>query len=728
MTDTGTNHTMTGITLRSSGTQLDLDERGCIAQLTNLVSGSTMRSDHDAAQNWKLVVLTDHYPVVNIWGSEQAPSRVEHDAATARVVYHYESVTSGGAQYPVRGGDELQIGVQFAVWLDGDAAKFSITLDNRHDFRIREVWCPMLSSFAGWSDRGIENCIDMTSSNWQHPDVMHHPLPAQEYIFNVDVFRETSHFKYPRQLKSQWIDFGVTAEGLMATSEDTSLTTTSFRVEKAPPRWGDFSGQHHLPEGVPHYINLSIQKLTAIDPGESWTSADAVLWPHTGDWHASADRYADWANSVFAWADSPAWIKETFTGFQHLLGKTHLDEIYFPFDRFADTWEKTYAKDGINILMTYGHEEHGAESADFHIQPASDLGGAEGFRAMADRVHTAGGKVAIMTHRHASLATDDPAAPRFEGWYVVDREGHPRQELWPKTTLESFSESMLRTFEATGPIWQRVCVFCDEWWETYVDELKQLIDLGLDGVQMDLMVDEGPICYGVGHGHKPGAPEEQLRKLGERLAALRAEIKSLHPDFAFMGEEYSDWLYQYLDISFSRYHTTMGARTFTYTFPAFCETVSVGYWAYDQVAKGMITGKGFGIEVFLIKDSILAQPEFHDYVALSNQLRLRLRDQLLDSTFRDRIGVDVDGDVEWGVHESDAGTALVVANFTDDPQPFRLHGHVPNRLSAHRPGEGDVEVFGPASHVLAAHRYIVLTGLASNGRAAPGADRPRRQD
>ncbi|GAB2594531.1 DUF6259 domain-containing protein [Pseudactinotalea suaedae] len=686
---------------------VDLDERGAVLQLTDARTGSPVRGSAVPADSWKLVTLTDGYPVRHIRGRDQVPDAVERDAD--QVTFRYDAVEHDG--------ERLDIRVAYTVQLVQDEVRFSMEIGNGGRFRIREVWCPVLTGLDGAWGRALDAPaadLSMTTSNWQQPDVLHQPLARQEFTFNVDVLAEVAHYRYPRQLKMQWLDLSGPDRGLLLYVRDAGLTTTSFRIEKYPPEFGDFTGAHHYPEGTERHLTAAVQRLTSIDPGETWQGAPVVLHPHDGDWHAAASRYRAWARSAYTWCDRPDWL-QGFTGFQHLLGKTHLNETYFTFDRFAETFAQTQPRDGINVLMTYGHEHRGCESADFDIQPAQSLGGSEGFAELARRVHAQGGRVMIMTHRHAALATDDPATALFADWFVVTREGMPRQEIWPKTSLESYGRSMLRTYEATGPIWQRVCAFSDSWWETFLDQLLQLIDLGLDGVQMDLMVDEGPICYATGHGHKAGAPEEQLRKLGERLAWLRQRVQEVNPDFTLMGEEFSDWLYQYLDVSFSRYPeayddrgTPTGARIFRYALPELLETCSVGAFAYDQLSKAVMTGRGFGVEVLLIKRPILDDPAFHRAIAEANALRIGLADLLMSGGFQDTDGLSIEGRVEHGVHRSAAGVAVVVANVTDQPQSFTIE---PGRLPAaqlHRPGEPPTSwSSGPVD--LEPHSFCVLT-------------------
>lgn len=650
-------YNQSGWILENEALQLRLDGAGRVIGLRNLTTSSELLTACQQPQNWKLVLITDRYPVIHVWGSAQTPTKSRIDGTSA--VFEYESVVADGTTIPIR--------VVFTANLVDAEAQFQIFVRNRSSHRIREVWTPVLYGHEGFTVDGITHTVDLVSPRNEAADVLHTTLPSQVYLFNSDVIRETALFTYPRTMKMPWIDLAAGDEGICLMSKDAGLMTTVFRLEKEPPEGGLEAPERHLfPADWPRYLNLITAWLTSVDEGDSWTSPVSVVLPHEGDWHRAADHYATWAEERFSWPERPSWVVRDM-GWQHLLGKTDLDERFHTFEQYAEVMRKAIPQTGVTTLMTYGHETGGCESADFDIQPADDLGGSQGFAAMAAEVHALGGHVMAMTHRHQSIATDRPEYEHYRPWLVVDREGRPRTEIWPKTTLESFMPAMLRTYEATGPIWSRVCVFCDEWWDTYLTELQSLIHLGLDGIQMDLLVDEPVICYATSHGHRAGRPEEQLEKLGERLQWLRDAVHREDPEFVLAGEEVADWLFQYIDIAMSRYRSDAASRVFAYTLPELPEMVSIGAFGYDQVNKAFMLGKGFQIDVFTIKRPVTDTPEFAEYIGAVNRLRRTMLDHLgPDALFRDHEEIAVSGDVEFATHRSPTAQAVVLRNTHDD--------------------------------------------------------------
>jgi Domain of unknown function (DUF6259) len=320
---------------------------------------------------------------------------------------------------------------------------------------------------------------------------------------------------------------------------------------------------------------------------------------------------------------------------------------------------------GVDTLMIYGHTNIGCEGSDVDISPAENLGGKVGFKRMCDELHAHGVKVMVFTHRQSAINVDLPEYKHYEQWTIKDRFGNPRPEVWWKTTVESIMGHM-QHYEATGPMWNRICPYCDEWWDTFLAELKKLIDLGLDGVQLDTIGAEGAICYATNHGHKPGT--RAMDKLAERLAWLRREVRAVKPEFLMCGEEFGDWLAQYLDLPYSRYRQDNGFQVYRYTFPEMKENAAVSAYGYDQVNKSLMLGMGMDIEVWGLKKSVLVCPELVEYIDQVVKIRRAFPDYLMNGTFIDTLKATVKGDVRYSVHEGPNGLAAVVWNSSDQPQ------------------------------------------------------------
>jgi len=275
----------------------------------------------------------------------------------------------------------------------------------------------------------------------------------------------------------------------------------------------------------------------------------------------------------------------------------------------------------------------------------------------------------LFTHRQSAINVDLPEYKHFEKWTIKDRFGKPRPEVWWKTTVESLMSHM-QHYEATGPMWARICPHCDEWWLGFRDELKKLIELGLDGVQLDTIGAEGAICYASNHGHKLGT--RQMAKLSERLAWLRREVRAIKPEFLMCGEEFGDWLFQHLDLPYSRYRGDEGNEVFRYTFPEMKENCAVSTYGYHQVNKSLMLGMGMEIEIWGLKKTILECPELMDYMKQVVNIRRAFPDYLMNGRFNDTLGASVKGNVRYSVFEGPNGLATVVWNSSDQAENCRV--------------------------------------------------------
>jgi hypothetical protein len=683
--------------LDDGNVELELDARGRVVRFRSRETGTDFLTCPGLEDNWKIMVLADGYAIDYILGKDQRPDEVSVEEN--RVSYAYRSLRKGDVEYP--------IDVVFSAWLDQGEARFDLQLTNGHNRRVREVWCPILAGFEGWTTDGEPHRVDFAKARTIAHDILHKGLPDCEYLFCVD--GETARYTYPGN-QMNFIDLYGDASGLYVSSDDRSYRMSTIQLEKYPPEAGaggerTYGERHLFPEDTARWITISIGTVTEVDPGQTWQSAPAILWPHQGDWHAAATHYREQVDRWMTWPERPPWLDD-YVGWQHLVGKTYLEEHYHTFEQFTDVMIEGQAKTGIDVLMLYGHTEYGCESANFDISPGTSLGGPEGFRRMCDELHRRGMRVLVFGHRQSAIAIDDPEYPRFRPWVIVDREKEPRREVWYKTTIESLSSALLSHYEGTGPIWNRVCPYCDEWWESYRDELLKLIDLGLDGYQMDTLGAEGTLCFADDHGHAPGA--SPMPKLAERLAWIRREILTVKPDFLMAGEELRDWQFQWVDLPYSRYRNHDGYQVFRYAFPETEENVAVGAYSYDQANKAFMLGIGINAEVWGLKKSVLVCPELADYIGGIVKIRRSNRETLMTGRYTDTIGADVTGDVHYGVHRGPELSAVVVWNDCDASTRCTVAIDGASQAVISRPLHEDESVSLPAEIIVEAHRALAV--------------------
>ncbi len=208
-----------------------------------------------------------------------------------------------------------------------------------------------------------------------------------------------------------FIDLYGDGDGLYLSSDDRSYQMSVLQLEKVPTEAGtggdcNYDERHTFPTATPRWLTISTGKLTTIDPGQSWSSPTAVLWPHAGDWHAAADHYRAQVDRWMVWPEPTPWLRD-YAGWQNLLGKTYLEEHYHTFAQATDVMIESQQRTGIDVLMFYGHTEYGAESANVDISPGVSLGGRDGFRRMCSILHERGMRVMVFGHRQSPQTNPD---------------------------------------------------------------------------------------------------------------------------------------------------------------------------------------------------------------------------------------------------------------------------------------------------------------------------------
>lgn len=568
--------------IENDSLRLRFDARGRLAGFYAHHLGREWCSQRCEPGNWKIAVLSSGYPVDYVLGRDQQPGRVEQGPGWIRFEYSRLQLH----------GQPLAVGVTFTASLVEDEARFSLRIRNDCPRRIREAWLPVLAGFEGYEEDGARGVVHLARAGRLAQDVLRRGLPGAEYMFCVE--GELAEFRCRPGFESMpWLDLYGGGQGLSLAVLDSDPNLNVLRIEKYPPELGtEFRGgdeRVYFPAGVPRWLSLMAGQLTAIDEGETWQSPEVALWPHRGGWHAAASRYRAWVNQWLRPAALPAgW---NHTGWLHLVGKTYLGQVCHDFNAMGSAALAAQQQAGLSGLLVSGHSEWGLWSADASLAPAPSLGGAQGFSQLCALLHQHGMQVVVSTFRHSAAAVDRP--PEFDpyrGWAILDRLGQPRTEVWAMGSLEAAAG-----YEATAPLWTRICPSCLPWWQSFLQELRALADLGCDGACLQTFGQEGGVCYSPDHGHKPGVWMAPV--LRERLAWLSAELRRSHPAFVLTASDFADWGGQYFCLSHERQVDEDGWRVFAFTFPEIKRQVVVDTQPQRQAAQAFWMGRGWVLEI-----------------------------------------------------------------------------------------------------------------------------------
>jgi hypothetical protein len=662
-------------TLQNEHVALRIDACGRPVSLVNKATGTELIMHPDAAEAWRIIVPTGRHTVAFLYGSRQAPPRIERQDREAgpALVLNYEGLDLAEKRLPVR--------IRFVFCLPEDSARITahVELENESESPIDEVEFPIVGGLGGFPARGGRRVLNLAAGQ-EHgilrEDVLHRGLPeagrgSNHFARENETAMWDAHGTIaPRQWwvgTGMWLDFWSEREGLYAGLHADEPPDFAWKIEKYPKETPN-EPAHAYPPETPRWLRAHALHMPQVAPGGTWQSPPVILMPHAGDWHAGADVYGEWRRRGLTLCRPPAWMDE-FVGWTEILGKTYLGEVYHDYAQCADAVIRDAKVTGLDFVFYYGHTAIGAEGADYDYGPAPDLGGEEGFRRMIERLHRRSIRIMLLDHLHRWINRD---LPQYEGLglerYAVRKEDGSLQTArwWKETGL-----SCLRLAGPT-PLWVDMCPACGPWREHYLEHVTRMIELGVDGLELDTF-DPSP-CWSADHGHRPG--EHMLRTKLDWMADVRRHAKRLNPDFALFAETMLPEARTVLDGFYTNRCLDEDNRVYRYLFPEIREQAAlVGNYAYDQVNKALQLGIGVETEVWgLRKTALAACPELARYIGEVNRLKRRYPDVLLRGTFRDVLGAEVKGDVFHSVIVGPGGRrAVVLRNPHDRAQRATVH-------------------------------------------------------
>jgi len=661
-------------TIANDAVGLSVDRNGAIVSLVNKRTGTELIAHPQLAMAWRLVVPSGRHTVDFVYArAQQAPSiKVVRKAGRQSLVISHRWLRVGGRT--------LRIAARFTLTLADGSNEILARCDinNRSDRPVDEVEFPVIGPISGPDAR--DATLDLVMSN-DHgrfvPDVLHRGLPQTGRESNHFVREHETAFltgstgRWVAGEDGRWVDVSGRTEGLYVACHEKIHEKINgnffFKLEKFPKEVPN-APAHHYPEGTPRWLRVFGLHVPCIAPGGRWRSLDVCLMPHKGDWHAGADRYSAWRHESLAPpAATPEWMND-FVGWTEILGKTYLGEVFHDYAQCADMVVRDSKVTGLNFVFYYGHSRIGAEGADFDHSPAPDLGGPDGFRKMVRKLHRNGIRIMLLDHFHRYVNRDVPEYRklRLERYAVRGPDGLPvpGRRWWKETARSCIFQ------QGPTPEWIDMCPACKPWRRLYIRHVKQMVALGIDGLELDCF--DAGVCWADDHGHRPGAnmADEKL----EFIAQVRQEVKKLNGDFVLIGETTCPEARGVLDGYYSHRYPDENGRISRYVFPELTpQTVLVGNYAYDQVNKALMLGIGVNTEIWGLRKTALAGcPELAAYIGQVTQFRRKYADILIRGRFRDTVGARVVGEVMYSVIEGPArGKALVLRNHTDRPQRAR---------------------------------------------------------
>jgi hypothetical protein len=637
---------------------LALDAAGRIVSLKNKATATELIRYPEVSGAWRMLIPSGRHTMDFVEGAGQPSAevqRIEDDAGQALVLSYERIRTPKGEELPIRARFSLRLG------REAPEIEARLELDNRSPRSIEEVEFPIIGGLGGFPSQGGEPVINLVAAcDWGsfYGDVLNAPLPVTGRE-SGDFVREHETAMFEQHRGNLWLDLWGDEQGLLLMCRDPRCGDFAVKIERFP-KASPHGLAHAYPPGTPRWLRLFGLHVPRLAPGRQWASEKVVVMPHRGDWHAGADRYAAGRHRDLKVAEPPEWTRR-FAGWTEILGKTYLGEVYHDFRKCADDAVADQAVTGLDLIFYYGHTALGAEGADLNQAPAADLGGEGGFRNMVEKLHRHNCRIMLLDHVHRWVNRDIPEyrALNLERHAVRDEHGQLVTARWWKETFLS-----CRRLSGPTPTWVEMCPWSEEWLDLYLQHVARMIELGVDGLELDTF--NASSCYNPGHAHPPGEIQEYKLKF---VGAARAHAKRRNPDFLIIGETMRPEALAVVDGFYPcpRYDDGENGNIYRYLFPqARLQVVKVGNYDYDAVNRALGLALGIDTEIWGLRRTALAAcPELAAYIGEVNRFRRKYAALMLNGRFRDTLGAGVAGKACYSVLEGAGDSkALVLRNPT----------------------------------------------------------------
>ncbi len=311
----------------------------------------------------------------------------------------------------------------------------------------------------------------------------------------------------------------------------------------------------------------------ALQPGESFQAAPAIVTATGGDWHEGFEAYRHWLQS---WhkpiVPRKGWFREVFNFRQ----------------RFLWMWDPLYNPSSGTLHLDEAVAEARREFGGIDYLHLFDWGSCPGLGRIYGRTgdyspfeHIAGGREALQKAIAAVQSQGVPVGIYIEG-YLLQERGKLGSQFGPQWQLLGRDGRGLYWPESTEMF---VCPGVEAWREVQASTYETKVsELGVDGMYIDQFGFAGSDkdCWSSDHGHaRPSYTVVTERDCTERI---RRRVEAARPNVAIYTEEspvdvtsqYQDGSFTYAMNSAQRAATQVPLNLFRFAVPDF-KTIEILY-------------------------------------------------------------------------------------------------------------------------------------------------------
>lgn len=613
---------------------LEFDDRtGSLIQIEDPRDGRRLLAAPQDGLLFRVVAPDEDRWIDQYWDSHECPP--------PRITESDGQLTLAYDVLPLGNGQPSGIGVRVTVALPAgaDEARFTVEIDNASPFMVHEVWFPRV---GGWRTAG-----EMTLGCMAKIDPFKIRYGWAGGGFTLCEYHRRRYYDLVPTMELPMVDISGEGFGLSNILYAERTQSVGFLVQDLNEHPGDSRPAWawvHKP---------------FVAPGEKWSSAPVGLAPHCGDWHATADRLRKWLATWWSPPAAPERLRSAigyFNIYSREFGGRELNPI-----RSLPEIARCAKEHGIQdlcvwdvIMNTYLKPGHGAILDD-------EPGRLEEFREALGAIRQMGIQVSTLVNLRLLSRKYAPWDQFGEARAMRTLYGQPVNEMWSSIRTEHAGFLIPNLDEVCGVL----CQSHPDFQRWALKMVESLLDLGFSSLFIDQPF-ESNNCFGVDHGHRPGAFGhagvcEWIPKAAELIRQRDSEGYAI-------GENSDIWNTQHIQLWWTWAWRAMLPEVFRYVLPD-----SIQSWIIDafehqaEMNRAFALGYLLSINVRGIELPLGAVPEFASRVKRLAELRRRTADFTVKGRFLGRYGLSVSGSaiVEAAIYDAGGRFGIIVGEIDE---------------------------------------------------------------
>ena len=610
---------------------------GSLAQIRDKRSGRKFLSVAEGARLFRLIIPTES------WTSRCADShesrRPEMKLAGETLTICFEDVLCQGKPTGIK--------VEVTVRLPAGSAEavFSLRLENGSDVDIQEVRFPWVGGFKGIEGPGK----DWITIENEKLDV--HKLLPQRNPHTFCRWRERKTYEFPFL---PYLDVSCGAGGL------------SYICYLEKRRTGALGFERLDPFGERPSLSWSYAASPFVKPGKSWQSPEVGIAVHGGDWHETARRFRNWADTWWKNPSPPASLKNSI-GIMNLQFTSFDGTEFF---RFSDLprLAKECAKSGIYHICLW-HKAGGlyCNKGDFKEimdEPEDVL---EELRQALAQVRKIGVNMSIILNLRLIRSTMGPYREIGESEAIRGRDGSTYRESYPASHYHLAN---------LGPLYEigdaiQLCQRPDSPFAERGHKLiEKMLNLGFTSIFIDQPLNNY-CCFAENHGHP--SPDETSEGAIRFMADVSKQVKQRSKDGYVIGELPEMFQTENVDLWWYWQWRYMRPEVYRYSMPD-----SLQMWVIDgdvgELNRAFAMGFYANITPAGMEKGLSARPGVASQCAALAKLREQTAAWTVDCRFFDKDGLDFKaaGSAEAYVFAGKERASVIIAETAGRPASVNL--------------------------------------------------------